>query len=143
PKWTREEAERFASHVKVDEHGCWQWQAEVTFGYGRDHFRDGRWRSHRLSFVVLVGPIPDGLVIDHLCRNRACCNPDHLEAVTPRTNVLRGEGIAATNAAKTHCPKGHPYSPWNTERRRNGGRRCRACRSISARARYLRMKEAS
>jgi hypothetical protein len=85
---------------------------------------------HRLAYEVFVGPIPDGLQIDHLCRQRACCNPDHLEAVTCRVNLLRGDTITAREAATTHCPQGHEYTEANTYRRPDNPikRDCKICR---------------
>jgi hypothetical protein len=83
-------------------------------------------RIHRWSYEQLVGPIPDGFTIDHLCRNRACQNVRHMEPVTNRVNILRGEGAAALNARKTHCKRGHEFTPENTYVRPRG-RECRAC----------------
>jgi hypothetical protein len=83
-------------------------------------------RAHRAFYEHFIGPIPDGHVPDHLCRNTWCCNPNHLEPVTQRENILRGDGIASRNAAKTHCPQGHPYSTENTNGY-NGYRACRIC----------------
>lgn len=108
---------------------CWIWKAAILHnGYGQFKVADG-WavKAHRWSYEQLRGEIPAGLVIDHLCRNRACVNPWHLDPVTIKTNVLRGTGHTALNASKTHCPKGHLYTEANTLRSRNGWRRCRAC----------------
>jgi|WetSurMetagenome_2_1015567.scaffolds.fasta_scaffold898528_2 hypothetical protein len=111
--------------------GCWDWAgAKSTAGYGL--IGGGRrgaplLSAHRLVYETLVGPIPDGLVTDHLCRNRACVNPDHIEIVTHRVNILRGTGASARNASKTHCPAGHEYTPSNTNLS-VGGRHCRECR---------------
>jgi hypothetical protein len=83
---------------------------------------------HRVAYELLVGPIPEGLELDHLCRNTRCVNPEHLEPVTGRENLMRAvSSWAAKNAAKTHCPQGHPYDEENTKVKRDGGRACRAC----------------
>jgi hypothetical protein len=87
-------------------------------------------RVHRLTYEALVGEIPEGLVIDHLCRVRECVNPDHLEVVPSRVNTLRGDGPTARNARKTHCVRGHEFTPENTRPRPEGGRRCRECRRL-------------
>lgn len=96
---------------------------------------DGRTElTHRFAYMAFVGPIPDGLQIDHLCSVRACCNPDHLEAVDCRTNLLRGNTLTAAEVAQTHCRNGHPLSGGNLYMRPDRlGRMCRACRAESAR----------
>jgi hypothetical protein len=124
------ELERFFAKVGgPDDNGCWPWLAAKKWGYGCFALDGGRIqvRAHRYSYEVLVGPIPDGLTIDHLCRNRGCVNPSHLEPVTMGINVLRGEGPSAKNARATHCSRGHPYDEKNTYRRKDGGRDCRRC----------------
>jgi hypothetical protein len=97
--------------------------------------------AHRVAYVLSVGPIPKGLTIDHLCRNRGCVNPTHLEAVTQRENTLRSPiALAALNAAKTHCPKGHPYSGANVELR-GRSRGCRSCHQERSRASAQKRRE--
>ncbi|MFJ2662519.1 HNH endonuclease signature motif containing protein [Arthrobacter koreensis] len=98
-------------------------------------------RVHRVAYELFSGPIPNGLVLDHLCRNRGCFNPNHLEPVTRAVNNLRGVGFMAAHARKTHCPKGHPYDEKNTQIK-NGARRCRACISIENR-RYREKQKAA
>ena len=90
--------------------------------------------THRAAYIAFVGDIPDGMQLDHLCRNRACCNPDHLEPVSQHENILRGEGWAAKFADQTHCLRGHPLSGANLYVRRDtGGRQCRACNALRQR----------
>lgn len=96
---------------RVDRSGdCWAWTgAHHVEGYGEFQMDGRRLRAHRVAWEWAHGPIPVGLEPDHLCRNRACVNPDHLELVTHRVNILRGLAPTAINAAKTECPRGHPY----------------------------------
>lgn len=111
---------------------CWLWTRSCNGkGYAEIKLAGRRHGVHRLAYELLVGPVPEGLVLDHLCRVRRCVNPDHLEPVTNRENLLRGEGASAKNAAKTHCPAGHPYDEANTILRPRGSRRCRACHNAS------------
>lgn len=115
------------SRTLVDEVGCWVWQGYRTaHGYGRI----GADYAHRLTYELVVGPIPDGLQLDHLCRNRGCCNPAHLEPVTMAENIRRGYG----HGSETHCPQGHPYDEANTYRPKRGGRMCRTCKRNRDRA---------
>ncbi len=116
---------RFEQKIKMVESGCWQWQGSlVAQGYGRF----AKEYAHRYAYKALVGPIPEGLTIDHLCRSRGCVNPAHLEVVTRGENVLRGEGPAAKAARKTHCPKGHEYAGENLYvNPRTGYRLCQSC----------------
>jgi len=123
---------RLLSKVEVDDNGCWLWTGPRNRGgYGGTirAWRTG-WLAHRLAYTVMVGEIPDGFQIDHLCRVRHCINPTHLEAVTQAEN-LRRQG-----AAVTHCPKGHEYTRENTyyaPSSPRSQRRCRECARISSR----------
>lgn len=120
--------DRFWSKVSLDG-DCWSWQGSKTAGYGTFAVtRTGQRRAHRLSYEYLVADIPVGLVVDHLCRNRACVNPDHLDIVPPVVNTRRGD------AARFRCD--HPETPENTVYRPDGWRRCRACENQSQRERY-------
>jgi len=133
--------ERLYDHMVVDdETECWIWTgATNASGYGRigvwrDDGRCTNAATHRVSYEYDIGPIPDGLQIDHLCRNRLCFNPKHLEPVTPSENARRAK------SAITHCPSGHPYSGDNLIQRK-GRRLCRECRNIYNRA-YIARKKA-
>jgi hypothetical protein len=111
---------------------CWLWTAALDrHGYAEIKVGKRHHLAHRVAYELFVGAIPDDLVIDHKCRVRHCLNPEHLEPVTNRENILRGVGPAAKNAAKTHCPQGHPYDEANTIIRPHGSRRCRACHNAS------------
>ena len=92
---------------------------------------DKKYLAHRVAFEAYRHPIPEGLTIDHLCRVPACINPDHLEPVTLRINILRGVGPTAVHAAQTHCYQGHEFTNENTFRTKNGGRVCRMCDRMS------------
>lgn len=120
---------------KVELTGCWLWTGHVIRGgYGMwSYTDDGRTKTvyaHRASYELVVGPIPDGLVLDHLCKVRHCCAPAHLEPVPQKENVRRGR-VAVTNALRrerpTHCPQGHEYTDENTHVRASGQRDCRTC----------------
>ena len=119
--------------AKVDRRGldeCWPWLSGMDgHGYGLFHVCHRHLPAHRFAYEATIGPIPAGLQIDHLCRNRSCVNPRHLEPVTRRENLMRGVCPSAIAARKTHCPQGHPYSPENTWRRANGNRTCKQCRN--------------
>ena len=124
--------------------GCWQYDGGLLpNGYAYVYVHGERSQYlHRLSYAEFRGPIPEGLVIDHLCRNRACFNPEHLEAVPQRVNVHRGRSHVVEQAARTHCPQGHPYSPANTSVSPKGKRECRECHRTRQRERSRRMRAA-
>ena len=120
--------------AKVDKSGsCWLWKGAISAdGYGNimTGHRGKCLRAHRVAYELLVGPIPSGLTLDHLCRNRACVNPRHLEAVTNKENILRGEASAAVNARKESCKRGHLLSGANLYVQPNGQRECRTCKAM-------------
>ena len=135
----RPEQQRFWSKVREDRFGCLVWTGgKKPLGYGTFTFGGRTYLPHRLVWEWVNGPIPEGRVIDHLCRNRLCVKISHLEVVTQQENILRGNGATAPHARATHCPQGHPYSPENTEIRR-GRRQCRECKRELNRA-YLRRR---
>jgi hypothetical protein len=123
-------ADRLRDRYTVDSNGCWVWSSALaTNGYAPMGFKGRDIWAHRAAYELWVGPIPKGLELDHLCRNRACINPSHLQPVTRHENWRRGESPPARNARKTHCSRGHEYTPQNTYRdRRTNYRRCRECR---------------
>lgn len=127
--------ERVLDRVLVHPDGCWLWTGATYDGYGYTTVPGASSRRiHRALYEVLVAPVPQHLVLDHLCRNRACCNPDHLEPVTDRENILRGEGPTARNARKTHCSQGHELTPENTRTRPGrSNRECKTCRRVGKR----------
>ncbi len=134
------------NHEKVTESGCWIWQGEITRnGYGRVVHRGQRMLAHRAAYETFCGPIPDGLTIDHLCRVRPCINPSHLEAVTTRVNTLRGTGVTAENAKKTHCKRGHALTEDNLYSQGKDGRArmCRTCNLEAAQRRYIATRHVS
>lgn len=132
--------ESLMARRRITTEGCWEWTGSVSrdcrrWGgepYGRIHVGGSTRYVHRVAYELLVGPIPTGLTIDHLCRNTLCFNPEHLEPVTGRVNILRGEGVAAERARQSQCVKGHPLSGENlyeyTDRKGYTRRYCRACR---------------
>jgi len=129
---TRQAQSRPVGYV-ICENGCWEWiGARAPNGYGR--FRHTA--AHRVTYEMHRGPIPEGLTLDHLCRNKGCVNPDHLEAVVLRENIVRGTSPAAARAKQTHCKHGHPLSGDNVQRQRKTGRRCGICRRAYQKARY-------
>lgn len=118
---------------------CWYWLGSkvqtrgLIYGTHWDGIRNRR--AHIVMYESEVGPVPDGMELDHLCRNTLCVNPGHLEPVTHRLNILRGESPGAKNAKKTHCPKGHSYDAKDAIRRY-----CKLCRTTWAREYYWRVR---
>jgi hypothetical protein len=108
---------------------CWNWSGSINEnGYGLFRFNGKTSKAHRVSYILKNGSIDANLVIDHLCKNKKCVNPDHLDLVTQKENVIRGLAGKANNAqsTKTHCPIGHEYSRID----KNGYKLCGKCRSI-------------
>lgn len=123
--------------------GCWLWMASLNSGgYGKFKVNKCSEGAHRWIYEQVVGKIPHGLHLDHLCRVRSCVNPAHLEPVTQKENNLRGFGAAGLNARKTHCLRGHILSGDNLQIRPDGGRTCRKCRRDSRRTHYKRSSAA-
>lgn len=129
--------ERIFSKIKVSTthfyrgSPCWEWQAGISnAGYAKFKYKGKTCGGHRIIYEFFVEIIPAELDSDHLCRNRPCVNPAHIEPVPEIVNLLRGESLFAKNARKTHCIKGHPFSGDNLHIRKNGGRHCRKCEAI-------------
>jgi hypothetical protein len=132
---------RFSSHVIVLENGCCKWTGCISpCGYGEFKISSKRALAHRVAWEMANGPIPSGLTIDHLCRNRWCVNVVHMEVVTSRENTLRGESPPAVNAKKTHCKYGHLLSGENVRLDKRGHRKCKACDRRTALAHYYKKK---
>jgi hypothetical protein len=112
---------------------CWLFPVAEGNRYGRIMVEGRVKMAHRLAYELAVGPISEGLTIDHLCRRTACINPAHLESVTVAENILRGDGPAARNRKKTRCLRGHVYDEANTYRAADGSRKCKACRAAQPR----------
>jgi hypothetical protein len=128
---------RFGRLIIIAADGCWPWQGAISSnGYGIVWYR--RWRAHRLVYEFFHGQIPTGLVIDHICRNRQCVNPGHLEVVTIAENNRR----AARNPYATHCSRGHEFTPENTRLETRGYKRCRRCNREQTRLCRARRREA-
>lgn len=123
--WMSDE-ERFWAQVLMVE-SCWEWTGPRSNGYGRIRAAGRNMLAHRYAYELRKGPIPADLTVDHLCRNRGCVNPDHMELVPNVENVMRGESLHAANARKTHCKRGHELVGDNLRIRPDGTRKCRAC----------------
>lgn len=123
---------------------CWIWMGyRGKGGYGRIRLNHKATQAHKWFYEYIYGEVGDGLVLDHLCRVHECVNPNHLEPVTPQINSLRGNTVAAKNAAKIHCPQGHLYNKTNTYLTKTGGRACRICIAAHQRKYYARKLELS
>lgn len=133
--WSKVNREGPGPLVKGVEGRCWVWTASLhSEGYGQIKVEGKVWKAHRVAWVLTHGALDDDLVIDHLCRNRKCANPAHLEPVTNRVNILRGE--VGARARRPVCAAGHEHNDQNTRIDPKGFRRCRACdRDNSARYR--------
>lgn len=119
---------------------CWNWTgAVIQNGYGQFFFGGKVVGAHRASYEINVAQIPEGMEIDHLCRNRKCVNPEHLEVVTRQVNQLRSNSVSGINARKTHCVRGHEYTSENTYLEKKG-KSCRTCRN-KANSRYYAAKK--
>jgi hypothetical protein len=124
--------------IGVPPNGCWEWQGALTeAGYGEFMLNRKPVYAHRHCYELLVGPVPKRKELDHLCRNRKCCNPAHLEPVTRKVNAERGAW-----AMRTHCKNGHAFTPENTAYWGKHGRSCKACHRNRMSARYHRLKAA-
>jgi hypothetical protein len=119
----------YLKHYDEAPNGCWIWRGATVGqkGYGVIKRQSGIRMAHRYFYETLVGPVPEGLVLDHLCRNRRCVNPAHLEPVTSWVNTMRGETPARENAEKTLCKRGHPLTPYFDARAGKTYRRCMVC----------------
>lgn len=135
---------RFASNLLSQDDGCIAWIGTKKYGrtYGLFQLGNTNVRAHRLAFETLRGVVPDGLELDHLCRNPSCVNPDHLEPVTHAENVRRSASPAGVNSRKTHCKRGHEFTPENT-RIASDGRVCRTCARVFSARGNARRKKAS
>lgn len=134
--------ERFLQKVEI-KNECWEWQGKLDKnGYGRFAVNRKNIRSHRFSYEFYIGKIPNGLVIDHLCRNKRCVNPKHLEPVTNKENILRGLGLASLNSKKIYCINGHLLKNKNLYVQKKTGKRfCRECDRRRGRELYIRKKK--
>lgn len=125
--------------------GCWIWQCSGTAdGYACAEFPGGmRAYPHRVSYREFVGEIPENMSIDHICKNRKCCNPKHLQVLSIKENILLGSGVAAKNSKKTHCDRGHAFNEFNTRIAASGKRSCKVCKLITSAKRKLEIEGGS
>jgi hypothetical protein len=144
-------AERVLSRTSITLSGCWLWEGKPNkSGYGQVRDR-GRWPVvHKIVYEALVGPVPDGLQLDHLCHDprtcnlgeecphRRCVRPSHMTPVTPKQNTLRSNAVTALNGAKSQCVNGHEFTEENTYIRPKGGRTCRVCTRLASKRYALR-----
>ena len=142
--------ERLISKVDWKSEGsCWDWLGTINeYGYPKISIENHPRRAHRISYEAFIGPIPKGLDLDHLCRNRKCINPKHLEPVTRKENLNRspitfwrgGQTTAKIKKSRTHCKHGHEWSEENTYIHTYGWRVCRECKKIQERKSYYARK---
>lgn len=140
----RDPLERLLSKVNVVDSGCWEWTASIRAGgYGQFSYQGTPCVAHRIAYRLMVGEIPEGLELDHLCRNRKCVNPKHLEVVTRKVNLNRG--LRRTGSHKTHCIRGHELTEETTYAwgKKSGHRACRKCRQIYSAAWWVKKKESN
>lgn len=124
-RWAR----KVAGPAFLGSFDCWEWTGSKNpKGYGQFYpTQKPMVYAHRWGYEYFVGPIPEGMDLDHLCRNPSCVNPHHLEPVTRRENLMRGKTLSRANAERTHCPQGHPYDTDSEHRPTKHGRQCRVC----------------
>jgi len=136
-KWRGSIFDRFVSGINVVDSGCWEWTHTRRHGYGRVSLEGRTQAAHRVAYEWFVGPIPEGLDLDHLCRNPPCVNPEHLEPVTREENLRRQGAVAL---AVTVCPQGHELTDENTYWYRSKHRRCKTCRVAQRKASLARQR---
>lgn len=124
-----QQRDTFWHFVEEQPTGCWEWRGHLfsTFGYGQFRVGYRNLKAHRISWTLTRGPIPNNVTLDHLCRNPKCVNPEHLEIASNKENILRGTSPTAINARKTHCKRGHEFTPDNLRRQRADRRECLQC----------------
>lgn len=136
------EFRRLALHIEEHPNGCWLWTASTCAGgYGRVYLRNAVWQVHKMVYEIFVGPVPEGYVLHHRCKNKRCCNPAHLKLVTQGEN-LELDGVLVTrtppNPLRTWCKNGHELTDDNVRWRTVHGKRWRVCRLCEAATRARR-----